>query len=65
MKPKYPHITVKLSDGNAFAILGAVAKAMRRAGLTKEQQDEYRNQATSGNYDHLLRTTMEFVEVEL
>ncbi len=58
-------ITVRLGDGNAFAIMAAVQRAMRRAGLTKEQITEYLDQAKSKDYDHLLRTTMEFVEVEL
>jgi hypothetical protein len=62
---KYPDIKVQLvgRDGNAFAILGAVGKAMRRAGLTKEQIDEYTNEATAGDYDHLLSTTTRYVEV--
>lgn len=64
--PKYPQVKVSLvgESGNAFAILGATTKAMKRAGLSKEQVDEYRADATSGNYDHLLATTMRYVEVE-
>jgi hypothetical protein len=50
-------------DGNAFMILGLVAKAMRRAGLTQEQIDEFHNEATAGDYDHLLATAMKYVEV--
>lgn len=38
MNPKFPHVTVKLlgEDGNAFFILGAVIKAMRRAKVSEE-----------------------------
>ena len=63
--PKYPDIEVRLSgrDGNAFAILGAVQKAMRRAGLTQEQIDDYTTEATAGDYHHLLSTTIRYVEV--
>ena len=50
-------------DGNAFSIMGAVTKAMRRAGVSREEQDEYFKQATSGDYNQLLATTMEWVEV--
>jgi hypothetical protein len=34
---KYPEIEVKLSDndGNAFAIMGAVRQALRRAGVSR------------------------------
>jgi hypothetical protein len=58
-------ISVTLSgiDGNAFSIMGAVTKAMRRAGVSREEQDEYFKQATAGDYDQLLATTMEWVEV--
>lgn len=65
MKPRYPNVEVQLvgEDGNAFAIMGRVTREMRRAGLTKEQIDEYRDEAMAGDYDHLLATTMKFVEV--
>ncbi len=47
-------------DGNAFSILGRVSKAMRRAGWTQAEVEEYIAEATSGNYDNLLRITMEY-----
>jgi len=50
-------------DGNAFMILGLVRKAMQRAGIDKEIIDAYMKEATSGDYDHLLQTTMKYVEV--
>ena len=58
-------ITVELSgiDGNAFSIMGAVTKAMRRAGVSREEQDQYFKEARSGDYNQLLATTMEWVEV--
>ena len=64
--PKYPEITVKLTgeDGNAFNILGICMRAMRRAGLSQEERDAFRAEATSSNYDHLLATCMEWFEVE-
>jgi hypothetical protein len=51
-------------DGNAFAIMGRVIKALRRAGADKEYMDQYTNEATSGDYDNLLATTMKYVVVE-
>jgi len=64
-QPKYPTIEVQLTgeDGNAFAIIGRVSKAMRRAGLTKEQVDEYQEESTSGDYDNVLMTAMRYVTV--
>lgn len=61
----YPDIEVELSgqDGNAFAILSRTARAMTRGGVSKEQVDQYRHEATSGDYDHLLATTMKWVTV--
>ena len=58
--------TVKLigHDGNAFLILGRVKQALKRAGAEKEYIDGYLSEATSGDYDHLLAVTMEYVDVE-
>lgn len=67
MEVKYPEVKkVKLigEDGNAFAILGRVMMAMKRAGLSKEVQDAYYAEATSGDYNHLLATTMKWVKTK-
>ena len=48
-------------DGNAFSIMGRVTKALRRAGHD-DLIDQYQKEATSGDYDNLLRVTMEYVE---
>ena len=58
-------VVVKLvgEDGNAFSILGKVQKALMKAGY-RQEADDYMNEAKQGDYDHLLRTTMEYVEVE-
>lgn len=65
-EPKYPQVKVKLvgEDGNAFAILGRVARAMRLAGLSEEQRKEFNDKATAGDYDHLLQTVMRYVTVD-
>lgn len=62
--PKYD-IDVQLTgeDGNAFAIMGAVSKALRRAGVPDEEVNEYVKESTSGDYDNLLRTAMRWVTV--
>jgi len=63
--PKYPHIHVTLTgrDGNAFAVLGAVNAALKRAGIDKAERDAFFAEATAGDYDHLLQTAMRWVEV--
>lgn len=60
------NVSVQLlgEDGNAFAIMGKVRKALKRAGYSKEFIDQYVQEATSGDYDHLLQVTMRYVEVE-
>lgn len=57
--------TVQLSgqDGNAFLIIARVLKALKKAGLEKEAV-KFKKEATSGDYDHLLQTAMEYVNVE-
>jgi hypothetical protein len=59
------NITVRLTgkDGNAFAIIGAVSQALKRGG-NPELVKEFQKEAMSGDYDHLLQTAMEYVEVE-
>ena len=63
--PKFPHVTVQLTgqDGNAFAILGATKKAMQRAGVDPADIEAYMAEATAGDYNHLLATTMNTVDV--
>jgi len=63
---KYPEIEVQLTgqDGNAFMVLALVQKALRRAGVSKEEIAEFHAEATSGDYDHLLRTALSWVSVE-
>jgi hypothetical protein len=61
---KYPDIQVRLvgEDGNAFAILGRVTKAMRRAGVPKSETDLFFKEAMSGDYNRLLATCMAWVD---
>ena len=63
---KYPDISVELvgNDGNAFAILGRCKKAMARAKCTKEQIQEFIEEATSGDYDNVLCTCMKYFDVQ-
>jgi len=58
--------TVKLigHDGNAFSIMGHVKQALRYKGADREYIEKYLKEATSGDYDHLLVVSMEYVDVE-
>jgi hypothetical protein len=63
---KYPEIEVQLTgnDGNAFAIMGAVRTALKRAKVSADEIAEYTKQSTSGDYDNLLRVAMAWVTVK-
>jgi len=61
----YPHIKVKLvgKDGNAFAILGAVGSALKKGGANAADVKKFYDEATQGDYNHLLCTCMRWVVV--
>jgi hypothetical protein len=65
MNIRYPDIEVELvgHDGNAFAIMGTVSKALRRAGVSEEEIAQYLKESRSGDYDHLIQTALNWVEV--
>ena len=57
-------IAVKLvgEDGNAFAILGRCYQALVRA-RRRDLWEEFRKEATSGDYNHALATIAEYFEI--
>ena len=57
-----PEVRLVGQDGNAFSILGRVSQALKRAGYTPEEVKQYQEEATSGDYNHLLMVTMEWVD---
>lgn len=63
MEIKYPEVKVKLvgEDGNAFAIMARVIKALKSAGVSAEEIAQYQQESMSGDYDNLLRTAMRWV----
>jgi len=50
-------------DGNAFAIMSRVSNALKEAGASKEELDQYMKESMSGDYDNLIRVATEWVEV--
>jgi hypothetical protein len=59
---KKPIVRLTGEDGNAFFILGKVSNALEAAGM-KEEAEAFMKEATKGDYDHLLRTACEYVNV--
>jgi hypothetical protein len=66
METKYPDICVSLvgEDSNVFNLLGIVSGAMKMAKVDKPEIDTFFKEAMSGNYDHALKTIMDWVTVE-
>jgi hypothetical protein len=64
MEPRYSNVTVELvgRDGNAFAIIGRVRRALREAGVPEEEIRRFVEEAMAGDYDDMLRTVMRYVE---
>jgi len=58
-----PHLALVGLDGNSFSILGRAKKVAKKAGWSWEEIDKFINEATRGNYDHLLATVMDYFDV--
>jgi len=58
------HVQLIGHDGNAFAVLGRVRRALLDEGVDRAIIDDFTTEATSGDYDNLLRTVARWVEVE-
>lgn len=59
------NIKVKMigEDGNAFAIMGRVIKALKEGGRA-DLVEEYKKEAMSSDYANLLRVTDEYIVIE-
>ena len=58
-------MAIKLTDGNAFAIIGAGRRELEKLGRDDEVS-AFTAEMTSGNYDHLLQTMLKwFPDVEV
>ena len=51
------------SPGTAYSIIGRVTAAMRDAGIDQSEIDGYLKRAMAGDYDNLLKVSMETVTV--
>lgn len=62
---RYPSVKVQLvgEDSNAYNIMNICMVAMKKAGVSKEEIQEFETQAKSGDYDNLLATCLQWVEV--
>lgn len=58
-----PKLKLVGTDGNAFAVIGALMDCLRRNGFTAEQREAIRKEATSSNYDNVLATACKYCDV--
>lgn len=61
----YEKISVELTgeDGNAFAIMAKVSRALRKGGASDTDIEKYQAESMSGSYDNLLTTAMKWVNI--
>lgn len=57
-----PVVALVGKDGNAFSILGRTMAAMRKAGWSDDEINQFHAEATSGNYDNLLGTVIKYCD---
>lgn len=63
---KYPDVQVELSgqDGNVFVIIGRVGRALKKAGIPREEIDEfYATVNKAKSYEEALNIVMATVDV--
>lgn len=60
-KPR-PRVVLLGCDGNAFSILGRCRRAALKSGWTREDFKQFIDEATKGDYDHLLGTVMKYFD---
>ncbi|MBX9725731.1 MAG: hypothetical protein K2X09_00575 [Rickettsiales bacterium] len=61
---KHPDVHVRLTgqDGNAFNILGICQRAAKKAHVPAEDIKAFMDEASSGDYDHLLATCQQWFD---
>ena len=50
-------------DGNAYSVMGYTSRALRREGFGKDVIDKMHKEAMSGDYDHLVSTCMNYIDM--
>jgi hypothetical protein len=63
--PARPRPRCRLSgrDGNVFAVIGAVRRALRNAGQADRAREFVERAGAAGSYDEVLRLCFEYADV--
>ena len=62
---KYPKAKINLYgiDGNAYSIMEAAAKALKKAGASQNEIDQFYKECKSGAYDNLIQTVADWCNI--
>ena len=65
IKIRHPEVMIQLTgtDGNAFAVLGAVKNALAGAGVSEAEQAGFWTEAIARDHDTLLQARVRWVDV--
>jgi hypothetical protein len=58
-----PELELVGQNGNAYVILGLARRAAKKDGWDPDRIKVFIDEATSGDYDHLLQTCMKYFDV--
>jgi hypothetical protein len=58
-----PLVKLTGEGGNAYFIMARVRRALQKAGVPVEVLEEYYNESTKGDYNHLLCVAAKYVKV--
>jgi hypothetical protein len=56
-------IDLSTIDGNAYAIMGAAQRVLKRAGATPEEISQYLEESMSSDYENLVKTVGKWLVV--
>ncbi len=64
-KPKYPDIRLssRRMDGNAFCVVAAVSRALRKGGASPDEIEGFCAEALSKDYDQVLLTAVRWIHI--
>ncbi len=58
-----PELQLVGEDGNAFFIIGRARGVLKENGYSPDEIQAFQDEATSGDYDHVVQTCMEWFDV--
>jgi hypothetical protein len=63
--PKFNDVTAVVNDGNAFAVIGAVTKALKKAGYRDAAEEFTATAFNASSYNELLALAVSTVNVSI